>query len=319
MDIKQLSYFLHVAELGSFTRAAALLEVAQPALSRQVRLLEVELRQTLLTRNGRGVSVTEAGKRLLEHARGILYQVERVYEDLEEMRGAPVGHTVIGVPHSLGRNFTVALVEEFKLHYSKATLGIIEGLSSYVLEWLALGRIDVGLVYNPMPSPLIETTPLFSEPLYLIGPIKVQRKTPQTGEPVSLCDLPRYNLIVPSRPNMLRLFVETQLAKTGARINVAWEVDGIPGILALVARGHGYTVLSMNAIRNDPLRFALLPQPIVEPELVSMLTLATSSQRSLTPLAKKVADLVKVLAPNELLAGADLKCCLPIWPVDTPH
>ena len=73
MDLKQLEYYVHVAELGSFTRAANVLNVAQPALSRQIRLLEVELRQNLLVRNGRGVTTTEAGKLLLEHGRGILH------------------------------------------------------------------------------------------------------------------------------------------------------------------------------------------------------------------------------------------------------
>ena len=76
MDLKQLEYFVRVAEMGSFTRAAIALNVAQPALSRQVRLLEVELRQNLLKRNGRGAIPTEAGQLLLEHGRGILHQVE---------------------------------------------------------------------------------------------------------------------------------------------------------------------------------------------------------------------------------------------------
>ena len=73
MDLKQIEYFVRVAELGSFTRAAVVLNIAQPALSRQVRLLEVELRQNLLVRNGRGAIPTEAGKVLLEHGRGILH------------------------------------------------------------------------------------------------------------------------------------------------------------------------------------------------------------------------------------------------------
>ena len=82
MDLKQIEYFVRVAELGSFTRASVALNIAQPALSRQVRLLEVELRQNLLIRNGRGATTTEAGKMLLEHGRGILHQVQRAREDL---------------------------------------------------------------------------------------------------------------------------------------------------------------------------------------------------------------------------------------------
>ena len=316
MDLKQLSYFMHVADSGSFTRAATLLKIAQPALSRQVRQLEVELRQTLLTRNGRGVTLTDAGRRLLEHGRGILHQVERAREDLEETRGAPVGHVAIGVPPTIGRILAVPLVSEFQKRFPKATLGIVEGLSTYVAEWLAAGRIDVGLIYNPAPSSMIETSPLVDETLYLIGPASAMattsvkqgkalstRASPATagiGTPVALRDLPRYGLVMPSRPNALRMFVENHLATIGARINVAWEIDGIPAILELVARGHGYAVLSLNAIRNDPLRTRLLPHPIIKPRLVTSLAIATPAQRPLTPLAHKVVELVRELAPREL-------------------
>ena len=88
MDLKQLAYFVRVAELGSFTRASIALNIAQPALSRQIRLLEVELRQNLLTRNGRGALPTEAGNLLLKHGRGILHQVEVAREELGAVRGA---------------------------------------------------------------------------------------------------------------------------------------------------------------------------------------------------------------------------------------
>ncbi len=84
MELKQLEYFRHVAELGSFTRAAAFLSVVQPALSRQVRQLEIELGQSLFERNGRGVVLTDAGTRLLEHTRGILMQIGRARQELED-------------------------------------------------------------------------------------------------------------------------------------------------------------------------------------------------------------------------------------------
>jgi LysR family nitrogen assimilation transcriptional regulator len=300
LDLKQLSYFVHVAELSSFTRAAARLGVAQPALSRQVRQLEVELRQTLLTRNGRGASLTEAGRRLLEHARGILYQVERAREELDGMRGAPVGHAVIGVPPSVGRNMTGSLVSEFSNRFPKATLGIVEGLSTYILEWLAAGRIDVGVVYNPAPSPAIETVPLASEPLFLIGSTDRKRRAAQVGTPVPLQALSGFRLIVPSQPHAMRMFIETHLAHGGGKIDVAWEVDGIPAIVDLVARGYGHAVLPMNAIRNHPLRLQLLPRPIVKPKLAITLALVTSSQRPMTPLARQVVGLVKDLMASQV-------------------
>src|SRR6202790_2017718 len=104
MDLKQLEYFRHVAELGSFTRAASFLSVVQPALSRQVRQLEVELGQNLFERNGRGVALTDAGARLLEHTRGILLQVSRARQELEDQKSGDSGHFVLGLPPSLGRS-----------------------------------------------------------------------------------------------------------------------------------------------------------------------------------------------------------------------
>src|SRR6476620_9838856 len=103
MDLRQIEYFVRVAELGSFTRASIALDVAQPALSRQVRLLEVELRQNLLVRNGRGAVPTEAGQLLLEHGRGILHQVQRAREELGRVRGALSGRVAVGVPPSIAR------------------------------------------------------------------------------------------------------------------------------------------------------------------------------------------------------------------------
>ena len=300
MNLKQLGYFVHVADAGSFTRAAALLDIAQPALSRQVRQLEVQLRQNLLVRNGRGVALTEAGKRLLEHGRGILYQVERATEDLAEMRGAPVGHAALGVPPTVGRVLTAPLVAAFQRRFPKATLGIVEGLSTYLLERLVSGRIDLALVYNPDASSQFDAAPLLGEPLYMIGATGSAETAPRIGAPVSLKELATHRLIMPSRPHAMRMFVESRAAAIGARIDVAWEIDGIPAIIDLVTRGHGHAVLSMNAIRNDPARARLLPRPIVKPRLVATLALATSSQRPLTPLAARIADLVREIAPAVL-------------------
>lgn len=296
MDLKRLEYFVHVAELGSFTRAAALLSVAQPALSRQVRLLEIELQQSLLYRNGRGVTPTEPGKRLLAHGRGILEQMSRARQELEELNGAPVGHVVMGLPPSVGRVLSTSLVERFSTSFPKATLGVVEGLSVYIQEWLAMGRVDVSLLYNPVPSPQLETVPVVEEPLYLIGPAgsAARRKKPPA---VPLAALQDHPLIVPARPHAIRMRVETQMANLGLKMKVAWEIDGVATILDLVRRGHGHAVLPIHALAG---REGLAAQPIVKPRLASVLALGTAAQRPLTPLARAVAGLLRELAPAAL-------------------
>ena len=156
MDLRQLEYFVRIAELGSFTRAASMLGVAQPALSRQVRLLEVELRQSLLLRNGRGVTTTEAGKVLLEHGRGILHQVERAREDLGRVGGTLAGRVAVGLPPTVARMMAVELTREFRRRLPQAALSISEGLSVSMQERLIAGRLDIALLYNPTPSPDFE-------------------------------------------------------------------------------------------------------------------------------------------------------------------
>ena len=169
MNLKQLEYFVQVAELGSFSKAALVLDIAQPALSRQVRSLETELHQQLFLRNGRGVALTDAGKRLFDHSVAVLQLMAHAREDLGASRDEPVGRVIIGLPPSIGRQLTLPLIDRFKKELPAARLAIVEGLSTHIVEWVTTGRIDVGLVYNPEAQAGLEITPLLQEPLGLVS------------------------------------------------------------------------------------------------------------------------------------------------------
>ena len=289
MDLKQLEYFVNVVDLGGFSRAARLLGVAQPAISRQVRRLEVELRQNLLVRNGRGASPTEAGKRLLSHARGILQQVERARAEVDEIKGAPVGHIVVGLPPTLARLMTVPVVREFRRKFPRASLSIVEGLSSYMHEWLQVGRIDVGLLYNPAPSPAIDSRPLLEDALCFV----TRRQRGSVPRSMPLRDLPRYPLIIPSRPHAIRMLVETRLAALGLKPQVAMEIDAVSAILELVAEGHGHAVLSPRALHGADVARRLASRSIVRPRIASTLSIVTSAQRPATPLQQATVALIE--------------------------
>ncbi|HNB44131.1 MAG TPA: LysR family transcriptional regulator, partial [Burkholderiaceae bacterium] len=132
MNLKQLEYFVQVAELGSFSRAAQVLDIAQPALSRQVRALEIELHETLLLRNGRGVALTEPGRRLFEHGVAILQHVAQAREDMGASRDEPVGRLTVGLPPSLGRRLTLPLIDRFRSGLPRARLAVVEGLTAHL-------------------------------------------------------------------------------------------------------------------------------------------------------------------------------------------
>lgn len=297
VDLKQLAYFVHVAEFGSFTRASAFLRVAQPALSRQIRALEVELRQTLLERNGRGVTLTEPGKQLLAHARGILQQVERARQDMEDERGAASGHLAVGMPPSISRALTAPLVTAFRSRFPRATLTVVEGLSTYMLEWLQIGRIDVAVVYNVVPSPTIDLVPVLDETLYLVS--RRQAGQGLVGAPVPLAELARLELVMPSRPHSIRMLLETALVAQGVKPRVGIEIESVPAILDLVRSLGMHGVLTLNGVRSQGPEDAFHVRALsAEPgarRLVTTQWLATSAQRPRGPLVEQCTDLLREL------------------------
>ena len=305
MDLKQLEYFRHVAELGSFTRAASFLSVVQPALSRQVRQLEVELGQNLFERNGRGVVLTDAGARLLEHTRGILTQVGRARQELEDQRNGDSGHFALGLPPSLGSSVTVPLVKAFARSLPNARLATVEGLSAYILEWLSVGRVDCALVYNATASATVDLLPLLDDQLYLMAPLAAR---PGAGaaaprESITLSALADYPLIIPSRPHALRMSVENALASVDRKIRVAHEIECIPAVIDLVRQGHGFGVLPMNAVKSTQWAKEVRALPIGSPPLTTSLSIATSAQRPRSPLMRKAIDVIREIVRQEILSN----------------
>jgi LysR family nitrogen assimilation transcriptional regulator len=295
MNFKQLEYFVQVAELGSFSKAAVVLDIAQPALSRQVRALETELRETLLLRNGRGVVLTEAGQRLFEHGVHILQALAQAQDDMGATRDEPVGRITIGLPPSVGRQLTLPLIDGFTRRLPKARLAIVEGLSSHVSEWITTGRVDLGLLYNPDAQPALEITPVIEEALCLVSPAPAGG----AGGNLPLADLSSYPLIVPERAHAIRRLLESQAVLAGLKLNIAWEVSSIAAIIDLVCAGYGHAVLHASAVAASGRADLLQVRPLVSPRLNSVLCLAVSAHKRPSPLMRQASrlltDLVRAL------------------------
>ncbi len=297
VELRQLEYFVHVAELGSFTRAANLLSIAQPVLSRQVRALELEFRQVLLERNGRGVTLTEPGRRLLEHSRSILSQVQRVHSDMEDERGEATGRLVVALPPSVSSVMTAPLVRRFRERFPKATLCILEGLSAYALEWLTMGRADCAIVYTNSTSPSVELSPVLSEQLYLVSSRSVPLSSEDllAGKPVSLAEVAQKQLVMPSRPHSIRLLLEAAMAQASLKPCIVLEIESIPAILNLVHDEELHAVLSMKAVHSDGQQQEFLVRPIEDPPLHTTLWIATSAQRPRGPLLELAIPVLRQL------------------------
>jgi LysR family transcriptional regulator, nitrogen assimilation regulatory protein len=269
------------------------LDVAQPALSRHVRSLETDLRETLFLRNGRGVALTEAGKRLFDHSVAILQRVAQAREDMGASRDEPVGRVTIGLPPSIGRQLTLALVDRFRTQFPAARLSIVEGLSSHIAEWITSGRVDLGLVHNPEAQAGLEITPLLEEPLGLVSPAR--RGKHARPAPLPFAELPGYRLVVPERAHAIRRLLETQAALAGVKLDIAWEVSSIPSIIDLVCAGYGHAVLTASGVAASTRAGELVLRRLVGPTPVSVLCLAGSAHKRPTPLTQQTMQLLTAL------------------------
>ena len=300
MELKQIESFVRVAELGSFTKAASALGMPQPLLSRHVRQLEVELHQNLLIRNGRGVSLTEAGTVMLEHGRGILHQVALAQEELGSVRGALAGKVSIGLPPSLSKLVTVPLTLAFRKALPQAQLSLGEGFSVVMVESLRAGRLDMAVLYNPPPSPELEMTLLHEDALILIAGKKSTHSAVKLKPTMTLATLAELPLILPSRPNAFRLLIETEMLRVNCKPQIAIEIDGLNAILELVKEGLGYAVLPAYTLKNfaNPQNFTT--HRIERPKLNSQLMLVWSSKRPMTSTHTAAQQLIQQVVSQSL-------------------
>lgn len=302
MEIKQLKYFLTVTELGSFSKAAVVLSVAQPVLSRHIRSLEEELNVELFYRNGRGIVVTEAGQILLERAQFILGEASAITSDIDSIRGNPGGQLILALPPTAGSILSVPLIQRFRESFPRVKLRVQEVYSGHVLEWLSTGRVDIAVLYDAPKTSTLLTEPLVEEDLLLIGP----SSTPASlrGKPIDGALLGELPLILPSHPHGLRVLVETLLGTIKVIPEVEYEIDSLSTTLDLVERGVGYTILPYASVIGRVHAGKLVCMPIVKPRMSRQLVLATSTQRPTTIATRSLASTVKDLVRDLVAEGA---------------
>jgi LysR family nitrogen assimilation transcriptional regulator len=291
MELRQLEYFIAIAETGAFSRAAIRLSVAQPILSRQIKALEQELGAELYYRTGRGIVLSEAGKVLEQHARGVLETTAGAKRAIHALGSTPSGRVVIGMPPSVGAVLTAPIVQQFRTEFPKISLGVMEGFSGHVLEWLTTGRIDVAVLYNAPRSSALVTDPLLTDELFLLGPV-ADPANAGAGDLAAarLADIP---LILPSRPHGLRVLVDDFLAGIGITPNVQVEIDAMPSTLSLVESGIGYTILSYSSAHHLLEAGRIRKWSIVQPAMTRSLVVATSTQRPVTKAARALVGFVR--------------------------
>ena len=250
MDLRQLRYFVAIAEEGSFSRAANRLHVAQPALSQHVRNMELDLGVELLVRSPQGVRTTEDGETLLRHARLILGQLQAAREAIQGGRSEPSGEVRFGMPGTVAERLCLPLILSARERFPLVKLRVAEAMSGFVLDWLREGKIDLGVLYRSVDDRGLVAQKILAEELCLIGPPGGGPGAPPPG-PGPFEVIAALPLILPSAAHGLRDLVDERAAADGVRIATVVDVDAYAQIKLLVEGGLGYAILPVAAVMAE--------------------------------------------------------------------
>lgn len=267
MDTHRLKYFLRIAEEGSITRAAAVLGVAQPALSRQIRLLEQDLGITLFERTRRGVHLTEEGERLRSSTAAPLRQLELAVR----YAGSPLARIerglLFGMVPSAAGVLAAPLLASFGTAFPNVHFHVAVGETDDLVARMLSGAVDLAVI-NPLPDDRLFYRHLLVEDLVLVGG-PTSDLTPET--PVRFAELARLPLVMPSAQTGIRNTVENTALRVKVAITARYSTDSLDVSKQLVAAGLGYAVLPLAACGADidagRLRYAAICEPEINHQL----------------------------------------------------
>lgn len=306
MDLKRLEYFLSVAEHGSFSRAASVIGVAQPALGRQVQRLEESCGARLFYRHGRGVSLTPEGETFAARVRPLLRELANASQGLANNERPLSGVVTIGMTPTVMSLIGLPLIRWMRELAPGVKLNFLAGYSGYVHEWLLDGRLDVAILHDARRSQHIAVDFLATARLFLVSSPSLAKQTCTIEDASSalavgaLADLP---LALPSRTHGLRRTLEGAAAKAKMTLNVTYELDALMLMKAVALDGIAHTVLAMPAVAADVQAGKLVARPLVAPELETRLMVATSLNRPLTQAARAVLLELKPVLRAQCLAS----------------
>jgi len=286
VQLHQLAYALAVAEEQSFTRAATRLHLAQPSLSRQVRLLEQELGVLLFNRGpGQGpVTLTPDGRALLPFLQRVLADVEATGAEARALSGMARGHLAIGATPSLITSVLAPALVEFHASHPGIDLSVVEAGSHQLVPQVAAGEVDLALVVLPVTDPLVVTTPLFDDPLVLATSPEhpfARRKR------VRVRDLDGLDLVMFREGYDLRAVTLAVCLEAGVEPHLVSEGGEMAGVLSFVAAGLGAAVVPAIALRGDS---SLVAVPFSGPTLSRTVALAQRVDRALARPARALAE-----------------------------
>lgn len=287
VDIKQLKALVTVAEVGSVTRAAELLHLVQPAVTRQIRTLEHELGIALFERTRQGMQPTDAGATLVERARRALNELERARAEIQPTPGVVTGIVTVGLLESASDLLAEPLVSALARDHPGIELRLLTAYSGHLQQWLDEGDLDLTLLYNLASTPSLNAEPLVREKLWAVAPPSVGLRAER---PVPFREVAAQPMVMPAMGHGLRTLIGAAAARAEVEMNVVVQTNSMHVQKQLVRAGHGWTILPGVGIAEDVANGFLSAAPLCEPDTWRSIMLCTSRTGRVAAAAAVVAE-----------------------------
>ncbi len=304
MDMRQLRYFVTVAETGHMTRAAAQLGIQQPPLSQQIKALEQQLGMALLRRHPKGVALTDAGRLLLVEAKRLLQDFAEMRERMAGLARGQQGQLSVGFTSSAAAHaYTPEVLRACRGRYPDISLTLSEDNAAALIEAVAKARLHCAFIRVPVARPdglVFET--LLSEPALLAVPLdhRLAGDAKTRHRPVALSELQDEPLILVRRPGAPGLYANllSLCEREGVRPLIAAEVERMMTNLNLVAAGAGISIVpaSMRGVHAHSIIYRSLAKAAA---LEAPLTLAYRAGEQVGPMATFLALARQIAAQSD--------------------
>ncbi len=271
IDVRRLRYFVAVCKHGGFSHAAGAIGVAQPALTRQVQLLERELGLKLITRNGRGAEPTEEGRFLLTRSVEYLNGLDNLVYELKQRFAQVSGQAVVGICPTISPFFLDDLKSYVAANSPDLSISVIEAYSGDLKNLMSSDRLDLALTYRPSSTMGGEHVELFSERLVLVSGFQPDKSQRSYG----MSDLEGLKLILPSRIHELRLIIDTVCKRRGVLLRPDLELDSLDAVKAMLMKRslHYFTILPTQSVRKEVERRQFSQYAIDDPDMLRTISI----------------------------------------------
>jgi len=301
ITLRQLKYFVEIAQSRSFSRAAERLRVAQPALSQNISSLEDSLGAKLFERHARGVELLPPGQRLLASAIDILARTDALKDEIDGRASLPTGNVRLSIAGSIAGAVIGPLLGAVACDYPGIEVTVRESMSFESRALVESGQAHLALMPSPSEIQGMASMPLYEERFLLYGTRAAMRRKPETMTFAEVAELP---LAAPDGAHDLRKIIERAANAIGRSLDVRYELNSPQMLIALARDGLAYVVMPPSACLEAVAAKSIAGRPVMEPELTRIQALVWPEDRPLSPAAAAIRDLIARIVGGLVESGA---------------